>query len=197
MKMKGFLILACFLILEGGTFANVYKKTSEKRITNGPVSSQPVIFTGAKNFKSSVRNIAALDINSFIGVSIFDIKDIHVRALKDFQVRFNDAINVVWYTYGDGFMSYFKKDGYGDRAFYNNKGRWQYSVIFYGEDQLPEDVRAAVKSSYFDLAISIVEEVQTNDGKVYIVYLEDKSNIRILKASTDGRLETLTELIRE
>ena len=185
MKMKSILIFACFLILEGGAFAN------------GPITGQPVVFTYSKNFKSSIRNIAALESISFTDVSISDAKDIRDRALKDFQVRFNNAANVIWYTYSDGYMSYFKKDGYGDRAFYNNKGRWQYSVIFYGEDQLPEDVRAAVKSSYLDLPISIVEEVQTTDGIVYIVYLENKSNIRILKASTDGRLETMTELVRE
>lgn len=97
MKKKSFLILACLLVLAGGAFAS------------RPITGQPVVFTCSKNFKSSIRNIAALESNSFTGVSIPDVKNIRDRALKDFQVRFNDAVNVIWYTYSDGYMSYFKR----------------------------------------------------------------------------------------
>ncbi len=92
------------------------------------------------------------------------------KAIKDFQTRFADANNAKWFSDENGFVSYFVKDGYGNRVFYDKKGHWQYSLIFYGEDKLPRDVRAAVKSTYFDLSITLVEEVQTTERQSYISF---------------------------
>ena len=65
------------------------------------------------------------------------------------------------------------------------------SLILYGEDGLLRDIRAQIKSTYFDFAITLVEEVQTTDGIEYVVYLKDKSTIRILKVDMDGDIEIL------
>jgi hypothetical protein len=194
--MKSFLILSFILLLGASISANASGNANERWITNRQISGQPVSFTGTKNFKSSIRNLAAMENPAFKGIYIPDTKNIHARALRDFQDRFNDASDVKWFSDDNGFISYFFKDGYSDRAFYNNNGRWQYSLIFYAEDKLPQDIRAAVKSVYFDLDIVIAEEVQTTDGMVYVVYLEDKSNIRILKVSKDGELKTMMELVK-
>jgi hypothetical protein len=53
-----------------------------------------------------------------------------------------------------------------------------------------------VKARYFDLAITLIEEVQTNNGMVYIVHLEDKSNIKILRLSQDAEMEILQEMTK-
>lgn len=194
--MKSFLILVFTLLLAGSISANVSGKINERRIAKEQKSGQPVTFTDTKKFKSSIRNVAALESPAFKGIYTPDTKNIHARALRDFQDRFNDAINVMWYSDDNGFISYFNKDGYSDRAFYNSKGRWQYSLIFYSEDKLPRDIRSAVKSVYFDFDIVIAEEVQTTDGMVYVVYMQDKSNIRILKVSRDGELKTMMEMVK-
>ncbi len=76
------------------------------------------------------------------------------------------------------------------------RDNWQYSLVFFTEDKLPKDVRSIVKSKYYDLAIYMAEEVQTVDGKGYIVYLEDKSQIRIVKVSSENEMETMTELVK-
>ena len=94
-------------------------------------------------------------------------------------------------------MSYFVKDGYGDRVFYDKKGRWQYSLIFFGEDKLPRDVRAAVRSTYYDMPITLVEEVQTTEARVYIIHVEDKSSFKILKVNDECEMEIMQELSKE
>jgi hypothetical protein len=160
-------------------------------------SAQPVAFNDTKAFKLSVRDMAALESLSTIGTYVADEKKINSKAIKDFQTRFADANNAMWFSDANGFVSYFVKDGYGDRVFYDKKGHWQYSLIFFGEDKLPRDVRAAIKSTYFDMSITLVEEVQTTDAKVYIVHLEDKSNIKILKANDQGEYEILQDLSKE
>ena len=121
-------------------------------------------------------------------------KDFNSKAIKDFKARFQKVDNATWYSDQDGFTSYFVKNGYGNRAFYNKKGQWQFSLILYAEDQLPVDLRASVKSKYFDLAITLIEEVHSIDGMVYIVHLEDKSNIKILRLSNDAEMEILQEI---
>jgi hypothetical protein len=44
------------------------------------------------------------------------------------------------------------------------------------------------------MSITLVEEVQTIDSKVYIVHLEDKANIKILKVNDQGEYEILQDL---
>ena len=160
-------------------------------------SAGPVAFTDTKTFKSSIRSLAVLE-NLRSAVSyIPDAKDIQSKAAKDFQIRFRNVSNAVWFSGPNGFVSYFIQDGYGNRVIYDKKGRWKYSLILYGENKLPREVRALIKSTYFDLAITQVEEVRTIDGIGYVVNLEDKSNIKILKINNSGEMEILLELIKE
>jgi len=159
-------------------------------------SVSPVAFNDAKKFKSSIRHMADLVSPAYMTDNVPDDKNIHVRALKDFQDRFNDASNVRWFSDGNSFTSYFNKDGYFDRAVYNKNGRWQFSMIYYAEDKLPESVRAAVKSVYFDWKIIIVQEVRTNFGMVYIINMEDNSNLKVLKVNSRGEMETMLTLTK-
>ena len=68
------------------------------------------------------------------------------------------------------------------------------SLITYSEDKLARDIRAEVKSTYYDFQIVMVEEVRTNEGYEYIIYLEDKSGFRIVKVSKEGEMELLQDL---
>lgn len=194
--MKNIIILTLLLVLGVGNFASASENIALNPMVSEQNSGQPVRFTDKKYFKSFIRNIAALETLAFKGNYIPDIKDVNVRALKDFQNRFNDVAGVKWFSDNNGYTTYFNKDGFNDRAFYNKKGLWQYSLIFYTEDKLPKDVRSIVKSKYYDLVIYMAEEVHTVDGKGYIVYLEDNSQIRIVKVSSENEMETMTELVK-
>ena len=156
----------------------------------------PVAFHETKTFHSSVRHVADLAKRVSILNDAPEGKDFNSKAIRDFQTRFQKVDNATWFSDQHGFVSYFIKNGYGNRAFYDTKGRWQFSLILYGEDQLPVDLRASVKAKYFDLAITLIEEVQTNSGMVYIVHLEDKSNLKILRLSNDAEMEILQEITK-
>jgi len=156
----------------------------------------PVAFLETKTFHSSIRHAADFATQEFLSNDAPEVKDLNAKAVRDFQMRFRKVENARWFSDQNGFMSYFIQNGYGNRVFYDKKGHWQFSLILYSEDQLPVDLRACVKSRYFDLAITLIEEVQTNNGMVYIVHLEDKSNIKILRLSSDAEMEILQELIK-
>src|ERR1700760_4547264 len=78
-------------------------------------SVQPVAFNDTKNFKSMIRNMAALESPAFMGTYVPDVKDINAKAIKDFNARFSGANNAMWFSDRNGFTTYFIKDGYGDR----------------------------------------------------------------------------------
>jgi hypothetical protein len=71
-----------------------------------------------------------------------------------------------------------------------------FSLILYAEDKLPGDLRAYVKSKYYDMTITLIEEVHTTDGMAYIIHLENKSDIRILRLSDDAEMEILQDLTK-
>ncbi len=195
--MKKILILALAFILIGNTFASPTKIYTGNPIVSELNSGQPVRFTDKKDLKLFIRNLAALESSSFKGTYIPDIKDVNIRALKDFQVRFNDVTKVRWFSDNNGFISYFNKNGFNNRAFYDKKGRWQYSLVYYNEDKLPADIRTTVRSKYFDFSIYMVEEVQTTYGSAYVVYLEDQTKLKILKVSPEGEMETMVDMVKD
>jgi hypothetical protein len=159
-------------------------------------SAGPVAFYETKTFHSSIRHVADLTKHVATLNTIGDGKDFNSKAIRDFQLRFQKVDNAMWFSDQNGFMSYFIKNGYGNRVFYDRKGHWEFSLILYSEDQLPADLRDVVKARYFDLSITLIEEVQTNNGMVYVVHLENKANIKIIRLSSDGEMDILQEFTK-
>ena len=158
-------------------------------------SENPVAYKSLRNFKLSVRNLAALENPALLGTYVPDTKSINARAIRDFQGRYKKVINAMWFSDPKGgYISYFVRDGYGDRVIYDKKGVWLYSLIIYSENKLPQDIRVMVKSIYFDLAITLVEEIQSIEGVTYVVYLEDKSTIKVVKIDNEGEMKVLQDL---
>jgi hypothetical protein len=148
-----------------------------------------------KDFMPHIRNLAEL-LNPYLGSThMLTRNEINLRALRDFMWRYDQEDHACWFSTSDGgFESYFIRDGYGNRVFYDQKGNWSYSLINYGEDKLPRNIRSLVRSAYFDFDIVVVEELQMNEGIEYIVTMKDQTDIRIVKVSKAGDLEVLQEL---
>lgn len=115
------------------------------------------------------------------------------RAIKDFKGRFANAKDEKWFSQKGGFIVYFTQDGFRDRVYYNKKGRWQYSLKYCDENKLPRDIRAAVKSTYYDLAITVVEIVETPGHLVYLVHMEDATNLKIIRVFPEGEMDVYQE----
>jgi hypothetical protein len=148
-----------------------------------------------KNFMPSIRKLAKLGNPDLTGANILNRNEINIWAVRDFLDRFDKVDNALWFSDPKGgFEAYFIQDGYGERVRYDKSGGWQVSLLNYDESKLPRDIRTEVKSAYFDMAITLVEEVQTIEGVEYIIYLEDKSNIRIVKVDKEGVMDVLQDL---
>jgi hypothetical protein len=163
-------------------------------VIGNPLYAQNASVASSSDFKANIRQLDAMGIPAATGVYIPDSKVVNLKAVKDFQSRFTNASDEKWFFTNDGYEAFFVQSGSGNRAFYDKKGRWTCSVISYGESKLPQDIRTEIRSTYYDMTISHVQEIQNPDHSVYIVTLEDKSTIRVLKVNEEGEMKVLQEL---
>jgi hypothetical protein len=156
-----------------------------------------IAFTDLKKFDKSLLTVIPFD--NLIGPDAVpsDEKNVNKKALKDFKIRFTQVSSAQWFTIADGFISYFKADDdISDRVYYNKKGNWTFTVKTYNEGKLPRDIRAIVKSSNYDFAITLVEEVQSIDNLVYIIHMQDKTSIKNVRVSKEGEMDVLEEFTK-
>ena len=170
-----------------GISNSVYALNSEKNTAAGNrISSM-----------SSSENPAALDIPAVADKYLLNTNHVDIRAVRNFHIMYNKAENAMWFSGpNNGFISYFVQDGYGNRVIYDKHGRWQFSLITYGEDKLPGDIRATIKFTYVNMHVALAEEVQTAESIQYIVYLEDKFRIRVVKVNKEHEMEVLQDLVK-
>ncbi len=131
-----------------------------------------------------------------VKTTVASLSSANKKALEDFSKRVGNATDNRWVSDKNGFISYYKKDGLTSHICYDKKGNWICSVILYNESKLPKDVRATVKSVYYDMAITLVEEVQVNEAKAYVVHLEDETTIRIVKVNSQNDMATMQEITK-
>ena len=167
---------------------------SSMTVIGNPLYAQNGSVALNSHFKATIRQLDAMGIPSATGVYIPDSKVVNLKAVKDFQSRFTNASDEKWFFTNDGFEAFFVQSGFGNRAYYDKKGRWTCSVITYGESKLPPDIRTQVRSTYYDMTISHIQEIKNADHSVYIVVLEDKSTIRVLKINDEGEMKVMQEL---
>ena len=101
---------------------------------------------------------------------------VNSRAIKFFNKEFKNAEAVKWHTLKDGFVAYCTVNGIKNKVFYDKKGRWNGNIIFYNDKTMPRDIRAIVKSTYYDYRINLAQEIHVADKIVYRVYLEDETS---------------------
>jgi hypothetical protein len=118
---------------------------------------------------------------------------VHAKVMRDFILRYGDVSYARWSADEKGSTMYFVKDGYHNRAMYDVRGVWQYSLLYYDEARMPREVRRTVKREYFDSRITAVEEVQVEAGKAWFVHLEEGVQCKIVKVYMSGEMETVEE----
>jgi hypothetical protein len=121
---------------------------------------------------------------------------ISTRAMNDFKKTFEGVTDATWYTTDDkGYIARFNKDQVQTMVAYDHKGRWHHTIRYYGEKQLPRDVRSIVKSSYYDYAILGVTEVFYNDQTIYMVNVQDDTRLKTIAVFND-EMQEIRSLVR-
>jgi len=109
---------------------------------------------------------------------------INIKAVRDFKITYPAISNEKWEILKDGYIASFVSNAVWKKNYYDKKGRWLYSIYQYDETKLPKNVRASVKSIYYDYAITLVKEVNNkrNDLEpIYFVHLKYNDTFKIIK----------------
>jgi hypothetical protein len=101
----------------------------------------------------------------------------NVKAVRRFERSFENTSDENWYILVDGLIVYFKQNGIQMKAAYDEKGHWLHTLSFYGERDLPYDVRKLVKREYFDYNIYFAVQIDNYEARVFIIKLEDEKTM--------------------
>ena len=126
--------------------------------------------------------------------SMADFRNIPIKAVRNFKNTWQHVDNETWYEIPDGYRARFTEDDVLYLVTYNKKGKWLHTMRQYDETKLEHDVRAQVRSVYYDYNILLIEEIErAMKPLTYIVHMEDKTSFKNLKIS-DREMEVVTEI---
>ncbi|GGB04528.1 hypothetical protein [Puia dinghuensis] len=118
-----------------------------------------------------------------------------VRASRDFWSRVGEQKGEQWYKLQVGYQAEYTDGPVKGVYLYDKKGNWIYSILTYGEDRLPQEVRQLVRSTYYDFSINWVKEVSDAQNLVYVVHMEsDKAWKEV--AVQDGEMRVLHAFVK-
>ena len=118
---------------------------------------------------------------------------ISAKALKDFNKSFAGVTTAKWFIVNAGFTTKFTQNDIQYRVDYDKKGNWTGTMKSYDEKKLPYDVRATVKSVYFDYSIKWVKEITVPNYPntiVYMIHIDDEKSFKNLQV-IDGEILVL------
>jgi hypothetical protein len=131
-----------------------------------------------------------------LNTSAIGVDKAAVRANRDFWQRAGEQKDEKWYKDSKGYVAEYEAGPVKARYVYSKKGDWAYSILTYGEKQLPEEVRRQVRSNYYDYHITWVKEVNEEDAVVYVVHLEDEASWKDV-AVQDGEMRVLKAMYKQ
>ncbi len=110
------------------------------------------------------------------------LNNLNIRASRDFVKRFDNPVNVEWTKEAKGFIVTCMLDSIKSKIAYNSSGDWVYTIKFYNEAGLPRDIRARIKSVYYDYTITQVEEIvqRIHNDPVYQVHMKDDNTWKVI-----------------
>jgi hypothetical protein len=121
------------------------------------------------------------------------INDINVRAMRDFVSRYGEVEDAKWHRSNDSFIAVFFRDSVQHRVIYSQRGDLCFVMKYYDESHMARNIRAQVKSTYYDYKIYIIQEIESPDHPtVYIVNLQGDTDWKKVRLC-QGDMELMEE----
>jgi len=115
-----------------------------------------------------------------------------VKATGHFWKTFGENRGEKWYPVTNGFLAEFSEKEVQIKVIYSQKGNWVYTLREYTEKELPKDIRAQVRSRYYDDTITWVKEVIQLQSIVYLIHIENDTRWKTIRIS-DGEMEVIQD----
>jgi len=119
---------------------------------------------------------------------------INIKAVRSFKQTYQHVQNETWFAIPNGYKARFEEQGIRHDIAYDKRGHWLYTIRQYAEDKLAKDLRARIKTVYYDYSITLVEEIERPlKPLVYVVHMEDATTLKNIQV-TDREIETVLEV---
>ena len=119
-------------------------------------------------------------------------------AVRDFMKRFPAASDVKWRKVETDYVATFIVESNQTMVRYQGNGKWAYTINRYdNEKKLPEEVRVMVRKTYYDYAITHIDEIHLAEepNAIYLVLIEDDKTFKTIRVC-DNEMEKIHELIK-
>lgn len=102
-----------------------------------------------------------------------------------FKKAFPDAKNLRWYEMNKMYVAKFIQYEMDHRAAFKANGKLQYDISYGTEKNLPEEMRSRVTNAYENYDIIKVANIQEDGRVVWVINLESKKHLVMLKVEGD------------
>ena len=117
------------------------------------------------------------------------------KAYKNFRRSYPSVTDETWRSNnGYSFVSFVQGD-VKNKIAYTPDGRVDYSLKMYKESNLPERIRATVKSIYYDYTIGDAQELKVNSQTIYLVKVNIANTWKTIRLS-NGDVEEIESYSR-
>jgi hypothetical protein len=138
----------------------------------------------ANSGKKSIANAETGGENESLSSSTKSKKS--AKAFKTFSRQFKNVSNADWEMTATGaFVASFRDEKTSSKVYYNENGSYICTIKRYAESELPQSVRHMVKSTYYDYAITSVDEIQS-EATVYLVHIVFGNNCKTIRVTDEG-----------
>jgi|SRR6266542_328283 len=113
--------------------------------------------------------------------------DVNFRTLKDFKKRFATTTDATWQETDKGYIARFSANSIETMVAYGKQGTWFYTIQRYNEKNLLANVRALVKSTYYDYTFFHIDKVNVpeQENTIYILLLQDNKHFKTIRVCGD------------
>ena len=109
----------------------------------------------------------------------------NVKVQRAFISYFGENAENNWSKVGEKFLNCFHSNGLLTRALFTKHGQLIYVITYGTEKNLPVDIRRRIKREYFDYTIAVVIEVKENNRDIWVVKLDNTSEIITVRVEGD------------
>jgi hypothetical protein len=141
--------------------------------------------THPKNTLATAAAIISEPGNAHTGVNV------RTKVMRTFLQNFEGATGVRWSRDGKRYLASFTQGDQTGNALVAANGAMLYSLRYGTEKHLPREVRHLVRSTYYDVKIQNVTEVNSNNIRAWIVSMQDADNLVVVRV-LDGALDELS-----
>ncbi|MBC7829462.1 MAG: hypothetical protein H7122_17075 [Chitinophagaceae bacterium] len=114
-----------------------------------------------------------------------DLSSLSGKVLKNFKKNFRDVSDLRINTFENHTYVYCITNGIINRIRYDKRGNWNYTIRYYEEKLLPQEIRKQVRVHFLDFEISGVTEVTVGDKTAYLVRIQSVDTWKTVKIIED------------